>query len=151
MPFVWDNLLAYVYHTFFSCELCLYGHEQRKTTPFPFLNVLSENISESEWYILDSMVCSWSCKGQHCENALNMILITGRLKIILLFLLFVLGFLKQNSPELVNSDVSFPWCSNSVKSWPAQIAACESQYGLYIFLFSPTHHSPFPNSLKCFL
>lgn len=132
MPFVWDHSLGSVYHTFFSSELCLYGQEQRKITPFTF-----HVLSEKEWYILDSIVCSWSCKGQHCKNALNMILITGRLKIILL-LLFVLGFfLKKNSPELVSSSVTFPWCSNSVKSWTAQIAACQPNKCSTSFFFSP--------------
>lgn len=84
MPFVWDHSLGYVYHTFFSSELCLYGQEQRKITSFSFYV-----LSEKESYILDSVVCSWSCKGQHYKNALNMILITDRLKIILLSLLLL--------------------------------------------------------------
>lgn len=131
MPFVWDHSSEYVYHTFFSCELCLYGQEQRKITPFHVL-------SEKEWYILDSMICSWSHKGQRCKNALNMILITGRLKIILLLLFDLLWvFLKQNSPELVNSDVTFPWCSNSVKSWTAQIAVYQPNTCSTSFFSSP--------------
>lgn len=85
-----------------------------------------------KWYILDSTV--WSCKGQHCKNAFNRILITRWLKIILL--LFVLGFFKQNNPELVNR-VTFPWCSNSVKSWTAQIAACQPNMCSMSFFFSP--------------
>lgn len=120
MPFVWDHSLEYVYRTFFSCELCLYGQQQRKITPFPF-----HVLSEKEWYILDSMICSWYHKGQHCKNALNMILITAgwRLFCYCCCCLFCFGvFFKQSSPELVNCGVTFPWCSNSVKSWTAQIA-----------------------------
>lgn len=132
MPFVWNHSLGYVCHTFFSCELCLYGQEQRKITPFPF-----HLLSEKEWYILDSVVCSWSCNGQHCKNTLNMILITGRVKIIFLLLLFGLGFFfKQNSPELANNGVSFPWYSNSVNCWTAQIAACQPNTCSTSFFFS---------------
>lgn len=46
-------------------------------------------------------------------------------------------FLKQNSPELVSSGGTFPWCSNSVKSWTAQIAACQPNMCSTSFFFSP--------------
>lgn len=51
--------------------------------------------------------------------------------------LFLGFFLKQNSPELDSSSVIFPWCSNSEKSWTAQIAACQPNKCSTSFFFSP--------------
>lgn len=94
------------------------------------------DISWILWFVPDVI------KGKNCKNALNMILITGRLKIILLLLLFFVlfwVFFKQNSPELVNSGVTFPWCSNSVKSWTAQIAVYQpNTCSTSFFVSSPT-------------
>lgn len=115
-----------------------YAYMDRKITPSQFYV-----LSEKEWYILDSLICSWSCNGQHCKNALNTILITGRLKIFLVIIFVVVVcfgwdlFFKQNSPELVNSSFTFPWCSNSVKSWTAQIAECQANTCSTSFFYSP--------------
>lgn len=50
--------------------------------------------------------------------------------------LFCFVFFQQNSPELVNRVVTFPWCSNSVDlSCPD--CCMSAQYVLYIFIFLP--------------